>query len=202
MKARAANLDFFAAESDQRALLDFLFTSTDVRVFELYSEFDADLREFRSTDDLASAFPIGQDPHGNGCHILLILCSRSVLLKPRIVRFDLNPEKCDGATYRHRIEDDGLMQLFLGGVCGQVITKSNFGHASSIWAERARKRKGINWEAFKKVSNQIQYHIRKRLAAAKVPGRVVLAEATRLARAGYALKEMRNSPWQYELQSE
>ncbi len=29
---RAANLDFFAAEADQRALLDFLFASTDVRV--------------------------------------------------------------------------------------------------------------------------------------------------------------------------
>ena len=50
----SVNLDFFAAESDQRALLDFLFASTEVRVFESYSEFDADLREFRSTDELAS----------------------------------------------------------------------------------------------------------------------------------------------------
>lgn len=32
--ARSANLDFFAAEVDQRAALDFLFSSTDVRVFE------------------------------------------------------------------------------------------------------------------------------------------------------------------------
>ena len=33
--AASANLDFFAAETDQRAVLDFLFSSTDVRVFEI-----------------------------------------------------------------------------------------------------------------------------------------------------------------------
>ncbi|MBS0203810.1 MAG: hypothetical protein JSS49_12975 [Planctomycetes bacterium] len=61
-----AKLDFFAAETDQRAVLEFLFSSTDVRVFEAYSEFGADLREFHSTDELAQAFPLGTDAHGNG----------------------------------------------------------------------------------------------------------------------------------------
>jgi hypothetical protein len=56
--AASANLDFFAAETDQRAVLDFLFSSTDVRVFESYSKFDAELREFRSIDELAAAFPL------------------------------------------------------------------------------------------------------------------------------------------------
>jgi hypothetical protein len=99
----AVNLNFFAAETDQRALLDFLFASTDVRVFESYSEFDADLREFRSTDDLASAFPIGLDPHGNGAAVTLFLCSPSVVRKPTIRRFALDPAKCGGATFRHHI---------------------------------------------------------------------------------------------------
>jgi hypothetical protein len=39
--ARSANLDFFAAEADQRAVFDYLFSATDVRVFESYSEFGA-----------------------------------------------------------------------------------------------------------------------------------------------------------------
>jgi hypothetical protein len=203
---RAVNLDFFAAETDQRALLDFLFASTDVRVFETYSKFDADLREFRSTDDLASAFPIGSDPHGNGSAALLFLSSPSVLRKPTIRRFALNPAKCGGATFRHTMEGDGLMQLYLGGVCGRVITKSNFGHASSLWAERLG-RGGIDWEAFKSISNRIQYHIRKRLAVgsaryAKLSGRPVLPGAMSLAKAGYALKEAIQSPCQYELQSQ
>ncbi len=200
------NLNFFAAETDQRALLDFLFASTDVGVFESYSEFDADLREFRSTDDLASAFPIGLDPHGNGAAVLLFLWSPSVLREPTIERFALDPAKCGGATFRHKIQGDGLMRLYLGGVCGKAITKSDFGHPSSVWAER-RGCDGIDWEAFKTISNRITYHIRKRLAVdsaryGKLSGRAVLPEAMKLAKAGYALKEMIQSPWQYELQSQ
>jgi hypothetical protein len=35
-----ANHDFFAAENNLKALIEFLFSSTDVRVFESYSDFD------------------------------------------------------------------------------------------------------------------------------------------------------------------
>jgi hypothetical protein len=52
---RSANLDFFAAEADRRALLDFLFTSTDARVFESYSEYGARLRA-RLGDALPRSF--------------------------------------------------------------------------------------------------------------------------------------------------
>jgi hypothetical protein len=198
----AVNLNFFAAETDQRALLDFLFASTDVRVFESYSEPDADLREFRSTDDLASAFPIGLDPHGNGYAVTLFLCSPSVVRKPTIRRFALDPAKCGGATFRHHIEGPELMRLYLGGVCGRAITTSNFGRTSSLWAER-QGRKGTDWEAFKKISDRITYHVRKRLAVGKaVPGCAVLPEAMELAMAGYALKQTIQNPFQYVLQSQ
>jgi hypothetical protein len=198
---RAVNVNFFAAETDQRALLDFLFASTDVRVFESYSEPDADLREFRSTDNLASAFPIGLDPLGNGAAVLLFFCSPSVVRKPTIRRFALDPAKCGGATFRYNIEGDGLMGLYLGGVCGRAITKSNFFHPSKVCADR-RGTDGIDWESYKTLSNRIKYHIRKRLAVGKVPGRAVLPEAMKLAKAGYALKDMIQSPIQYELQSQ
>jgi hypothetical protein len=196
----SANLDFFAAEADQRAVLDFLFSSTDVRVFESYSEPDADLREFRSTDDLAESFPIGIDRHGNGHAVLLHLWSPSVMSELTITRFALNPKACNGHTFRHRIDGGALMQLYLGGVCGHVITKSHFGHQSQVRAQAWEVDQGVNWEALKKVSNRIQYHVRKRLAAGKVPGCPVLAQALELARVGYALKLAAQTPWQFELQ--
>jgi hypothetical protein len=40
------NLNFFAAASDQPAVLDLLFSSTDVRVLELHSNPGAELRAF------------------------------------------------------------------------------------------------------------------------------------------------------------
>jgi hypothetical protein len=197
--SRSVNLDFFAAEADQRALLDFLFSSTDVRAFESYSEFDADLREFRSTEELAAAFPIGTDPYGNGKVVQLQLWSPSVMSELSIERFALDPSACDGHTFRHQIGGGGLMQLCLGGVCGRVVTMSHFGHQSQIRARAWDVDQGVNWEALKKLSNRIQYHVRKRLATGKVPGHPVLSQALALAHAGYALKLATQTPWQFEL---
>src|SRR5438105_3224797 len=106
----SAHLNFFAAEADQKALIDFLFSSTDIRVFESYSEFDKDLREFRSTDELAATFPLGIDPSGNASAILLQLWSPSVMSELTITRFALNPAACNGHTFRYCIEGGALMQ--------------------------------------------------------------------------------------------
>ena len=197
--ARSVNLDFFAAEADQRAIVDFLFSSTDVRVFESYSDYDADLREFRSTDELAAAFPLGIDPYGNGKVILLQLWSPSVMRDLTIRRFALDPAHCNGHTFRHNIEGGALMQLYLGGVCERVVTMSHFGHQSQVRAQAWGVDDGVDWDALKTLSNRIQYHIRKRLAVGKVPGRPVLPQALELARAGYALKLATQTPWAFEL---
>ncbi len=94
-----------------------------------------------------------------------------------IERFALDPAACGGHTSRHRI---------VGGVQAEG------------WGISA----GVNWEAPKKVSNRIQYHIRKRLAVDRVPGRPVLAQAMELSITGYALKSATQTPWEFELQPE
>ncbi len=94
------------------------------------------------------------------------------------------------------------MQLYLGGVCGRVVTMSHFGHQSQVRAEKWGVDQGADWGALEALSTRIQYHVRKRLAAGKVPGRPVLAAALELARAGYALKVATQTPWAFELQSE
>jgi hypothetical protein len=197
---RSANLDFFAAQDDLRAVLDFLFASTDVRVVESYSVVGADLREFRSTDELAAAFALGADPHGNGVAILLQLWSPSVMRDLDIQRIKLDPAHCDGHTFRYRIDGAGLMQLYLGGVCQQVVTRSHYGHQSQTRAQAWDMDEGVNWEALKTLSQRIQYHIRKRLAAGKAKSCPVLPQALQLARAGYALKLATQTPWAFELQ--
>src|SRR5690348_13903802 len=98
-----ANLDFFAARSDQRAVVDFLFAATNVRVFESYSEFGQELREFRCFDELDAAFSLGKDRHGTGLAVLLQLWSSTVMEKLEIARIALLPEKCNGHAYRYRI---------------------------------------------------------------------------------------------------
>lgn len=197
----SANMDFFAAEHDQRDILDFLFSSTDVRVFESYSARGAELREFKSVDELAAAFPLGTVRHGNEHALSLQLWSPSVMRDLTITRIDLDPVACDGHTFRYCIDGGGLMQLYFGGVCGHVITKSHFGHQSQVRAQKWRVDEGVNWAALKIQSNRIQYHVRKRLAAGKAGSCPVLPEALKLARSGHSLKLATQTPWSYELRS-
>lgn len=197
--ARSANLDFFAAETDVQAVLDFLFSSTDVRVFESYSGFGAELREFRSTAELAAAFPVGRDPDGNGT-ILLELWSPAVMRDLFITRIPLNPVHCEGHTFRHRIDGGGLMQLQLGGACGRVVTKSHFGHQSQVRAEAWEVDDGVNWDALKTLSNRILYHVRKRLSTGKAGRMPVLPRAYQMAQSGYDLKLSITASEKYELE--
>ena len=135
----SANLDFFAAEADQRAVLDFLFSATDVRVFESYSEFDADLREFRSTDELAATFPLGTDRHGNGHAVLLQLWSPSVMSELSIERFALKPEACDGhhsATALRAVDlCNCIWAAYAAGwlQCPTSATRAKSGRRSGTW---------------------------------------------------------------------
>jgi len=203
--ARSANVDFFAAKDDQRAVLDFLFSATDVRVFESFSELDSELREFSSTDDLAAALPLGSDPHGHGSAILLQLWSASVMRDLSIRRFSLDPTFCNGHTFRHTIEGGGLMQLYFGGVCERVLTMSHFGHQSQARAKAWELDDGVDWASLQALSNRIQYHLRRRLptgkaGAGKAGSVPVLPEALGLAHDGYALKVSIETPWAYELQ--
>jgi hypothetical protein len=137
-----ANLDFFATRADHEALVRFLFGSTDIRVFESYSEFGRELREFRSFEELAAAFEVGSDPAGSGFAVLLQLWSPSVESGPRMERITLDPSRCGGHTFRYRIDGGGLIQLYFGGISGRTITKSHYGHFSEAGARKWGRSEG------------------------------------------------------------
>lgn len=194
-----SSLGYFAARSDHEAVIQFLLASTDVRIFESYSVVGRELREFRSFAELVDAFGIGLDPKGYGASAILQLWSPSVEATLRIERIELDPTCCDGETFRFRLDGAGLIQLCLGGLCGKVVTKSHYAHFSEAGARRWEKEGGIDWTALKRLSNRIQYHIRNRLAIARVAGRPVLPEACRYARSGYELKETAYATFAYQL---
>ena len=194
-----ANLDFFATRADHHAVVDFLFANTDLRMFESYSEYGEELREFRCFEELTACYDVGSDTGGNGCEVLLQLWSPSVEPGPKIERKLLDPRQCEGHTFRYLLDGAGLIQLYLGGVHGRILTSSHFGHNSEARARNWGISKGVDWCALKSLSNKIQYHIGKRLEVARVPGRPVLAEAFSLARIGYILKDTAGCPARYEL---
>src|SRR5882757_10077962 len=105
-----ASIDFYALKDDIRDLVHFVFEEFDLKIFESYSEYDAELREFRSFDELSAAFNLGNDPHGNGHAVLLKLWSPKVMPKLEFERIAL---KVAGYSFRYRVSGVGLMRLYL-----------------------------------------------------------------------------------------
>lgn len=185
-----ANLDFYADEPDIKNILEFIFAETDCKIFEAYSEFDSDLREFKSVSEVLEAYDnsIGT--------LLLQLWSPSVSSNVIVKKISLDPQKCDGATYRFRFEGWGLVQLNFRRIQDEEIYPSHFGHNSE---KRARKWESIDfdeldlvdnwdWQLLKEISGKIQYLIRKKLAVSKFNSRPILEAAFEKHSKGFNLK--------------
>src|SRR5881394_1447108 len=102
-----ANLDFYALRDDQRSLFEFLYSETDVVVYELSSQFDREARRFESLGALESAFTLGDYRAAR-----LQFWSPSVMPRPVIRRIEL---KVPGHSFRYAVEGAGVVQLYLDG---------------------------------------------------------------------------------------
>jgi hypothetical protein len=195
-----AHLQFFAARNDQAAVIDFLLRETDVRIFEHSAEIGEIPKEFSSVSALEGAYPLGLDRSGSSFATCLSLWSPSVAPgEPRIIQTSVDPHKCNGHSFRYGMNVPFAMQLYFGGVHqkkGNIITRSTFGHVTQRRAEVHGRADGVDWQALKKLSNKIQYHVRYRLAVVRSPVSV-LQEAMQLVEGGYELRESAGSPGQY-----
>jgi hypothetical protein len=185
-------LRFFAARSDLQALIEFLLGETDVRIFELSSELDHELREFRTFDELCACYDVGIDSHGNTTAAHLFLWSPSAMSGLNVRRIELDQRRCKGHTFRYAVGAWGGMQLYLGGVHDLEITPTYFGHSPESETLTGGALDVANWGLVSKLSARIRFQIRTRLAAYHVAihgeDYPVLREAYSLAQTGLALR--------------
>ncbi len=177
-----AALTFYALGQDQRALWEFLFATTDLIVYESYSRFDSELRQFGNLGELEAAFKLGEYRTG-----IFQLWSPAVMPRPVIRRIEL---KMPGHSFRYCVEGVGMIQLELDGSREGVIHHSYFAH----WSEAGARQRSMHnaddcdWGALLKLSGQIQRHIKGKLAVAKLRSRWVLGEAHEAVAGGMKLE--------------
>ena len=182
-----ANLNFYGLESDVRAVLSFIYNETDIIIFELYSEYDRELRRFASLKEFESAFNIGTRIKTSP-QILLQLWSPSVCPAPEIRKIDL---KVKGHSFRYTAGGFGLIQLYLGGEMNNAVVESHYGHWNEAGAVRESPTKAseCNWQSLKKLSGRLQRFIRGQ-AVAKFNGTVILPEAFSKIKEGKLLRRL------------
>jgi hypothetical protein len=169
-----AHTFFYGLKSDIQNVFEFLFTQTDVEVFESYSVFDRELRQFRSMEELEDAFRIGFDRGGSGRTEIFQLWSPAVMPRPAI-----HKRVVEGYGTRYSIYSPGLIQLYLGGQHNNSTTESDFDHWDKAgYVHRAPDDANVcDWKALSRLSGRIQRHVKRHLAVAKLGSSSILPEA-------------------------
>jgi hypothetical protein len=187
-----ANLDFYATVEDHEMLLTDLFRQGDLRIFESYSAFDCDLREFTQPRQIVDQLQRAERPSHA---VLLQMWAPTASSQVEIKRFSVS---VSGHAYRHRIAGWGLMQLYLGKETEAQIHVSHFGHFNQRGAEKRSAplpSPSLNpgtaadwdWDQLQRISRRIQYRIGRRFSEMKVGSRPVLHGAACLMERGYSL---------------
>jgi hypothetical protein len=177
------NCDYCGTPEDHRGILDFLFEENTCDVFELSSDHELPLRQFSTAtevlDQFQRTYPNGKPWHSVTLH--LYVKDAGPRFKP--LRVDLNPEACDGATFRHASEGWGLVQLYLSTTDGTTLRDSHTNHntlkRATKWASSGDSLGPPSAWDFAKItafSSRLNRHIRK-AKVAKLKSRVVLAGA-------------------------
>jgi hypothetical protein len=166
-----AQLNFFGLDEDFYDVMQFVFSETDLIVYEAYSRIDHEIRRLSSVDDLRA---IAHERKG-GC-FLLRSWSPTVTNSPIFKTFKLRPEI---GGHRTSLEGSGLMQFAQGRTESGLLHFSSFSHWNEAGAVQrsALPTEDIDWTAMRKISGRIHRHVRNKLAVAKLYSASVLPGA-------------------------
>ncbi len=187
------NCDFYAVRQDHEQLLDWLFQEGTCRVFELASDFEQPLKEFRAVGEVLSQFDRrhNSEEKWHAVHLQLYVLGASPPFSPR--RVQLDPRACGGATLRYSAEGWGLVQLYLVVEMARGLNNSHSNHNSQkraeAWAPIVPNMQTVDLWDFKKItafSSRMNRQIKK-LSVAKIGSRPILPGALKVWQSGVSL---------------
>jgi hypothetical protein len=104
---------FYGVPEDHLGLLEWLFTERTCHVYPLYSDPDTSLRRFESPEEIIAPFSrlytTGERWHA--LYLGLYILDSGPPMQP--IRVSLNPESCNGATFRYRLNGWTNVTLYL-----------------------------------------------------------------------------------------
>ena len=185
------NYNFFADRADKIKLLDFIFTETDLRVFDLYSAPGTKVNEYENTVAISNNFDL---ENGGQTSVTFQLWSPRFSEMLSFERVDLDPKYCNGHTFRYRTSGFGLIQLDFGGLAGNVLNYCHIGHYSEkralLWEDTLGSldtASNWSWKEIEKTSRQLKSVIHNKWSVDKIGSLGVMGGASELERQGVKL---------------
>jgi len=186
------NYNFYASKADKLALLHYLFTATDLHLYDHYSVPGEEVREYTSADEVAQA----HDLHAGSSYAAAFkLWAPRFGAAPEFIRVALDPRYCQENTFRYRTGGWGLIQLHFGGEQNSSLAYSHLGHFNEKGAV-AREVGGLpathqvaqwNWGEINATSRALRYLLHSKWSAAKLGSMGVLPGAAESEQQGIQL---------------
>lgn len=125
------NYSFFATAKDKLAVLDYIFSNNELRVYDLHSAHGNQVSEYTSVDQISSKFDLEK---GALYSVSLVLWSEAFKAKPYFKKWNLDPKRCNGHTFSYSTEGYGLIRLQFGGILNDLLHATNLSCATKKWA--------------------------------------------------------------------
>ena len=183
--------NFFANKSDKIEILEFIFKETDLCIYDLASPYGQEVCEYKTVDEVATKFDLD-----NGNKFAATFQLWAPRHKGELVfrKVNLDPEYCNGHTFRYATEGWGLIQLYFGGLKNNELNQSHIGHFNEKGALKWEEVNTINglvspwdWKEVQATSRKLKYQIHNKLATRKSGSRGVLEGADKLEKEGTKL---------------
>lgn len=182
------NYNFFADKADKLQILEYIFSETDLQVYDSYSSYGQEICNYKSVEDISTRFDL---INGDKFAVAFQLWTPRHGEQPIFRKVDLDPNRCDGHTFRYSTDGWGLIQLYFGGLKNNELNQSHIGHfneAGALKNEASNKFNGkVNlwdWREIQKTSRHLKYQIHNKLAIRKFGSFGVLPGADKLEREG------------------
>jgi hypothetical protein len=182
--------NFFADKTDKLNILDFIFKETDLLVYDLSSQYGQEICIYKTVEEISSKFDLEIDEFGTTFQ----LWTPRHKGKPIFRKVDLDPQRCNGHTFRYSTDGWGLIQLYFKGLKNNALPPSHIGHFSEKGALSRQETHSSNglvsdwdWTEIQATSRILKHHIHDKLATRKIGSLGILPGADRLEQAGMRL---------------
>ncbi|MBJ2175555.1 hypothetical protein JBL43_14985 [Aureibaculum sp. A20] len=185
------NYEFYAEIEDKIDVLNYIINELELKIFDSYSKYDESIIEYKSVEEI-----INHNDLKNGTEYATSFRLWHPIFSPKVLveKINLNPEKCNGHTFRYAARGWGMINLHFGGLKKNRLHRSSIGHFNEKGALRIETSNHINgkvtdwnWKDISKISRKLKYQIDKKMTVEKISSYGVLAAAYKLKENGSEL---------------
>ena len=184
--------DFFADKADKLKILEYIFSDTDLQIYDANSPYGQEICNYRSIEEISSKFDL---VNGDKFAVTFQLWTPRHKGQPLFRKIELDPQRCNGHTFRYSTDGWGLIQLYFGGLKNNELNQSHIGHftekAALKWGDTNsfnRKVSNWDWTEIQLTSKKLKQHVHNKMATQKLGTIGVLPGADTLEKAGTRLR--------------